>query len=153
MNFKTLSLIVIYVLLVCSCKGVKKSVASGVSDDIPKEEAPQQTEIVVQEIPKEEPPQVEIPVRTESVKPIDPNEKNLYAFYVIIGSFSIVDNARRQNAELIRKGFSPTILENENGLFRISVGGYNVENEARAKIAEIRANYREHRDVWLLIRK
>jgi len=152
MKFKTLSFIVICALLVFSCKGAKKTVAVS-SDDLLAEEPPQ-TEIIVKEEVSEEPPsQTDVTVRSESVKPIDQNDKTLYAFYVIIGSFSIVDNARRYNADLIRKGFSPSILENENGLYRISVGGYNQENAARAKIAEIRANYKEHRDVWLLVRK
>ena len=152
MKFKTLSLIVIIALLVFSCKGVKKTVAIS-TDDIPAEEPPQ-TEVLVQEVQEEAPPQVDIRVRSESVKPIaDQNDKTLYAFYVIIGSFNNVDNARRFNAELIGKGFSPSILENENSRFRISVGGYNEENAARAKIAEIRTNYKEHKDVWLLIRK
>jgi cell division protein FtsN len=77
----------------------------------------------------------------------------MYRFYVIIGSFREIDNARRQNIELTRKGFTPSILEGENGLYRISVGGYNDEGAARARIADIRAFYAEHRDVWLLIRR
>jgi len=152
MKFKTLFLVVICVLFVFSCKGVKKTVAVS-SDDIPVQEPPQM-EVVVQEVIEEEPPsQTDVTVRSESVKPVDQNDKTLYRFYVIIGSFRNVDNARRFNADLIGKGFSPSILENEEGLFRISVGGYNAENAARAKIAEIRAKYREHRDVWLLVRK
>ena len=152
MKFKTLFLVVICVLFVFSCKGVKKTVAVS-SDDIPVQEPPQM-EVVVQEVIEEEPPsQTDVTVRSESVKPVDQNDKTLYRFYVIIGSFRNVDNARRFNADLIGKGFSPSILENEEGLFRISVGGYNAENAARAKIAEIRAKYSEHRDVWLLVRK
>jgi cell division protein FtsN len=78
----------------------------------------------------------------------------MYRYYVIIGSFRNLEGARRYNIDLVKKGFTPEILENENGLFRISVGGYDEENAARAKIAGIRAAYEEeHRDVWLLIRK
>jgi len=152
MKFKTLFLIVICVLLVLSCKGLKKTVAVS-SDDIPVEEPTKTEVLVVQEVSEEPLSQTDVTVRSESVKPVDKNDKTLYAFYVIIGSFRSVDNARQFNTDLVRKGFSPSILENENGLYRISVGGYNVESAARAKIAEIRANYREHRDVWLLVRK
>jgi len=77
----------------------------------------------------------------------------MYEFYVIIGSFRSIENARQYNVDLVRKGFTPTILESENGLFRISAGGYNDENAARARIAAIRATYEEHTDVWLLVRK
>ena len=95
----------------------------------------------------------EITVRTESVRPVDPSERAIYGFYVIIGSFRSVENAQQYNVDLVRKGFTPTILESENGLFRISVGGYNDESAARARIAGIRANYAEYGDVWLLVRK
>jgi len=77
----------------------------------------------------------------------------MYRFYVIIGSFRSIENARRDCTSLVNEGFAPVILENENGLFRISVGGYDEENAARAKIAGIRAAYENHSDVWLLIRK
>ena len=95
----------------------------------------------------------DVTVRTESVKQIEPTDKNLYRFYVIIGSFRNLDNARQYRTEMSKKGFSPEILENENGLYRISVGGYNEENAARNRIAGIRNAYREHEDVWLLVRK
>jgi len=78
----------------------------------------------------------------------------MYRYYVIIGSFSILDNARKYTAEMAKKGFTPEILESETGLFRISTGGYNEESAARARIAGIRTAYKEeHSDVWLLIRK
>ena len=96
----------------------------------------------------------DVTVRTENVKPVDYSETEmLYGFYVIIGSFREIANARQQNIDLAAKGFSPVILVSENGLFRISVGGYNNENAARSQIARIRAEHAEHRDVWLLVRK
>jgi len=102
----------------------------------------------------EENSQTEITVRTESVKPVDQTDKTMYRYYVIIGSFRVLDNARRQTAEIAKKGFTPEILENETGLYRISVGGYDEESAARSKIAGIRTMYREeHSDVWLLVRK
>ena len=91
--------------------------------------------------------------RVESVRQVDSSERTMYRFYVIIGSFRSIDNARQYNVDLVRKGFNPVILENEEGLFRISVGGYDDERAARTRIADIRASYAEHRDVWLLIRR
>ena len=95
-----------------------------------------------------------ITVRTESVSLVDGSDvETMYGFYVIIGSFREISNARQYNTELAAKGFSPVILASEHGLFRVSVGGHNQENAARRQIAEIRANHEEHEDVWLLVRK
>ena len=135
MNSRTFFIITICALLVCSCKSTKNTTRSSSS------------------YLTEQNSRTEITIRTESVKPIDASERTMYEFYVIIGSFRSIENARQYNVDLVRKGFTPTILESENGLFRISAGGYNDENAARARIAAIRATYEEHTDVWLLVRK
>ena len=95
-----------------------------------------------------------ITVRTESVSLVDrPALETMFRFYVIIGSFREIANARQYKDELENKGFTPVVLASELGLFRVSVGGFDVENSARVQIAEIRANHEEHSDVWLLVRK
>ena len=95
-----------------------------------------------------------ITVRTESVTLADRGDiETMFAFYVIIGSFREIVNARQYSEELTSKGFSPVILVSELGLFRVSVGGYDQENLARQQITQIRANHEEHADVWLLVRK
>ena len=137
MNIKTFIFMVVCTLLVSSCKSAKKTAQS---------DSPYLTEETVST-------GTEITVRTESVKPVDQSNSPMYKFYVIIGSFRNIAGARQTKAELEKKGFTPMILENENGLFRISVGEYNDEKAARAKIAGIRATYKEHNDVWLLVRK
>ena len=134
MKIKTFSFIIVCALLLCSCKSAKKS---------------QSTSPYL----KEENSKTEITVRTEKVKPIDQSDKTMHRFYVIIGSFKNIENARQYKTDLMQEGFTPVILENENGLFRVSVGGYDEENAARLKIAGIRAAYEDHQDVWLLIRK
>ena len=132
MKIKTFSIIIVCVLLICSCKSTKKAAQSS---------SPYLTE---------QNSGTEVTVRTESVRPVD-RSGVIYEFYVIIGSFRSIENARQYNIDLVRKGFTPVILESESGLFRISVGGYNNENAARARIANIRAEHNEHRDVWLLV--
>jgi len=122
-------------LLVCSCKSTKPTTPSS---------SPYMTE---------ENSKTEITVRTESVKLVDPSEKTMYRYYVIIGSFKKIEGARTWKADMAKKGFMPEILESESGYFRVSVGGYNDEGAARSKIAGIRAAYKEHSDVWLLVRK
>ncbi len=135
MKIKAIYLLVICVMLICSCSNTKKTTKSS---------SPYLTE---------ENSKTEITVRTEKVKPIDQTDNTMYKFYVIIGSFQNIANARQYKSDLVKEGFTPVILENENGLFRISVGAYNDENAARSKIAGVRAAYPDHSDVWLLIRK
>ena len=143
MKIKSLFFIIVCIILMDSCKSAKKTVQS---DSPYLTEATPVTEISVSS-------GAPITVRTEAVKPIDETDRTVYGYYVIIGSFRNLSGARQEKVDLEKKGFTPVILENENGLFRISVGGYNEENVARAKIAGIRAVYEEHRDVWLLVRK
>jgi len=132
MKIRTFSFMIACVLLICSCKSTKNTA----------------TPAIVPELNSK----TEVTVRTESVKPIDSSERP-FGYYVIIGSFRNIAGARQYSADMANKGFAPVILENEEGLYRISVGGYDEENAARARIAGIRAAYEEHRDVWLLVRK
>lgn len=73
-------------------------------------------------------------------------------YYVIIGSFKKLNNAQAACDVSVRQGFLPSIMENDEGLYRVSV--YNgTEKSARRKVAEIRNKYAEYADVWLLIMK
>ena len=94
----------------------------------------------------------EVTVREEKVKVIDADDV-VFGYYVIIGSFKVVENARKFRGDVVKEGFSAVILENESGLYRVSVGSFNDEQAARNKILQIRKNYEKYSDVWLLIRK
>ena len=74
-------------------------------------------------------------------------------FFVIIGSFREKDNADRYTAEMRLKGFNPVILLSETGFHRVSVDSYLLEADARRRILQIRSDFPEHEDTWLLIRK
>ncbi len=74
-------------------------------------------------------------------------------FFVILGSFSVLENAKRLKETLITENFHPVILQNESGMYRVCGNSYAVESEARAKIAEVRGKYSNYSDVWLLIKK
>jgi len=74
-------------------------------------------------------------------------------FYVIIGSFSIYDNAQKFKKQLMSEDFFPGILVNEKGLYRVSVNSYDDETIARNRISEIRQKFVKYSDVWLLIKK
>ncbi len=134
----TLFFFIILAVMVGSCKSTKKTTSKSTSPYLT-EEINSKTEVTVRE---------------EKVKHVDqPGNTPVYRYYVIIGSFKVVDNARQAKTELTGEGFTPVILENENGLFRISVGAYNDESAARSQIAKIRAGSDKHDDVWLLVRK
>lgn len=75
------------------------------------------------------------------------------AFFVIIGSFRNKGNADRYSQTLKNKGFDPVILLSEAGLHRVSVDSFKEENDARDRILQIRSQYKEHEDTWLLVRK
>lgn len=74
-------------------------------------------------------------------------------YFVIMGSFSILENAKRLKETLITENFMPLIVMNENGMYRVCGNSYVEESAARARIAEVRGLYPKYSDIWLLIRK
>jgi cell division protein FtsN len=74
-------------------------------------------------------------------------------FYVILGSFSVYENAQNFKKQLMQENFQPGILVNENGLYRVSVNSFDDETMARSRVTEIRQKYTKYSDVWLLIKK
>ncbi len=74
-------------------------------------------------------------------------------FYVILGSFSVYENAQNFKNQLMQEDFYPGILVNENGLYRVSVNSFDDETAARSRVAEIRQKFTKYSDVWLLIKK
>jgi len=114
------------------------------------------SEVVVKEQPsrvavkQEAAPEPAIVVRQEKVTPVEHNGPG-YDYYIIIGSFKVLDNARRFKNDLIQEGFTPMMLESEHGFYRVSVASYNDEFEARNRLGAIRRQYSKYSDVWLLI--
>jgi cell division septation protein DedD len=74
-------------------------------------------------------------------------------YFVILGSFSVLENAKRLKETLKSEGFNPVILMNESGMYRVCGNNYSDESSARAKIAEVREKYSKYSDIWLLIKK
>ncbi len=94
-------------------------------------------------------------VKEEKVKVVESkaatDESNRY--HIIIGSFKQLTNARQQSQDAISKGFYPSIMENEEGMYRVAVFSSGTESSARKKIAELRKKYSEYVGMWLLIEK
>ncbi len=78
------------------------------------------------------------------------NESN--NFFVILGSFSELNNAKNYRETLLNKGFTPIILHSETGYYRVCVNSYQNEFEARNRVAQVRKTYPEYADAWLLIK-
>ncbi|MFN2394093.1 MAG: SPOR domain-containing protein [Bacteroidales bacterium] len=83
----------------------------------------------------------------------DESAHDARGFFVIIGSFREKANADRYTEEMKLKGFDPVILLSETGFHRVSVNSYLLEADARRRILQIRSDFPEHEDTWLLIRK
>jgi cell division protein FtsN len=79
------------------------------------------------------------------------NESN--SFFVIIGSFSQLDNAKNYRETLLGEGFTPIILHSETGYYRVCVNSYKIEQEARSRIAQVRQAFPKYSDIWLLVKE
>ena len=79
------------------------------------------------------------------------NETN--SFFIIIGSFSQLDNAKNYRETLLSEGFTPIILHSETGYYRVCINSYKIEQEARSRIAQVRQAFPKYSDVWLLVKE
>ncbi|MFW6043059.1 MAG: SPOR domain-containing protein [Marinilabiliaceae bacterium] len=151
--FRIILSLLIAGMMLASCGSLRKG--STKMDESPYADGAKDDGIEVQDEEDPEEDQEEIVVREEKVRSVDIEEEDetIFRYYVIIGSFRFYDNATTYKEDLKEEGFVPVVLENENGLFRISVAAYDEEKPARKNIASIRRNYPQYSDVWLLIRK
>lgn len=97
-----------------------------------------------------------IAVRKEQVtftQQADKSQNESNSYFVIIGSFSQLDNAKNYRQTLLNEGFTPIILHSETGYYRVCVNSYNSENEARTRIGQVRQGFPKYSDVWLLIKE
>lgn len=79
------------------------------------------------------------------------HEPNRY--FVIVGSFRNPENAHRYTQTLKEQGFTPVMLLSETGFTRVSVNSYTNEASARARVLQVREDYPQYYDTWLLIRE
>jgi len=146
---KILILLLIISTSMVSCKTAKKA-SSFQPDD------KNQTEAVASEnATNEGSDEGSIVMKTEEVTLADGEDQSMagYGYYVIIGGFSVYENAKKFKNELISKGFTPVMLKAANGYTRVAVGETNSEPEARKQVLNIRQKFPEHNDVWLLRNK
>lgn len=141
--------IYLIVFLVCSsflisCGGMHKS-------RIPFTPQPtmnEKTQITPDTINTKDPPIVEVKEKLVEVKniPVDP-----HVYFVIIGSFRNLNNAKNYQEQIISDGFTSVLLQNEAGLYRVSVKSTDDISLARTEIRRIRSQFKKYEDTWLLI--
>jgi cell division protein FtsN len=160
MNKITL-LLVVFVLAFSACKTSKQPAQSEYTTDntastkvftVPGSEETTEVEKPAQPVMDEKP----IAIRKEQVSFTDQqdkmqNEGNTY--FVIIGSFSQLENAKNYRTTLLDEGFTPIILHSETGYYRVCVNSFKNETEARSRVAQIRQAFEKYSDVWLLIKE
>ena len=71
-------------------------------------------------------------------------------YFVILGSFRILSNAKKFQKQIQDDGFESRLLQNEQGLFRVSVFSFEDIDQARNKVYSIRRDFPKYNDVWLL---
>jgi len=133
-------------MLYFSCAGTNKQLSEGSNPGT------QNMEPVVQK-KTETAPEAEIREVEEKLVPIDEKLPDPHSYFVIIGSFRVPENAKKQQDQISKKGFRSEILKNEAGLFRVSVMSTNEIRIAREEIRRIRRDFSEYSDTWLLIQK
>lgn len=104
-----------------------------------------------EEVVPEDPPTPTEVIEPEITEPvIELDDKD---YFVILGSFQYRGNAERFLMQLQQQGFKPIILRSEAGMFRVSVNAYYNQEDARARVIQIRKAYPEYHDAWMLIRQ
>lgn len=97
-----------------------------------------------------------VSLRKESVtftEAADKTENEANTYFVILGSFGQLDNAKTFREELLNEGFAPIILHSETGFYRMCVNSYKSEMDARSRVTEIRQAFPKYADLWLLIKQ
>lgn len=147
---------IIAVFAVSACKTAKQPAQSEYTSD----PAVQPKVFTVPETAKPEVKEVAdakpIAIRKEQVtftQPDDRTDNESNTYFVIIGSFGQLDNAKNYRETLLDEGFTPIILHSETGYYRVCVNSFKSENEARSRVTQLRQAFPKYSDVWLLIKE
>lgn len=61
-----------------------------------------------------------------------------------------MDNANVLCDKAVEQGYLPSVMENADGLYRVSIYTVDDENTARAKVVDILKAHPEYTGMWLL---
>lgn len=70
-------------------------------------------------------------------------------FYIIVGSFSMKENANKYKNELKAQNYDASVISGDH--FRVAIGGYNTADNLIAKYNSIKSKYGNN--VWILINR
>ena len=71
----------------------------------------------------------------------------VYAYHVVVGSFSSRANANNLSIELNKQGIKATVARNQNGLYRVFY--YSTDNEPAVRLVLAKAR-KKYPDAWML---
>ena len=71
----------------------------------------------------------------------------VYAYHVVVGSFSSRVNANNLSIELNKSGIKATVARNQNGLYRVFY--YSTDNEPAVRLVLAKAR-KKYPDAWML---
>ncbi len=92
-----------------------------------------------------------IVVREEAVKIVEKRGESTGTYHIIIGSFKVLENAQKLCHEVVEEGYLPSIMENDEGLYRVAI--YTGDEEAaRRKLTELK-DENKYEGIWLLREK
>ncbi|CCZ08138.1 DUF5723 family protein [uncultured Culturomica sp.] len=132
---------------------------------VKEEEIPAET--VVVPVKKPEPEVKKDTVQLDTTPKVEPRPEMLVApereetmlgvgetgkpYHVILGSFKSKLRAERLQGRLVKQGFKEAkIMQNEQGMYRVSAVAFSQREEAWAKVFEIREKYVQFFDAWAL---
>ena len=91
------------------------------------------------------------PLREEALTLVEAQQPEATGqYHIIIGSFKVLENAQALATQAIEEHFLPSIMENDEGLYRVAIYTCQDEQTVRSKIAELRQSLPQYRDMWLL---
>ena len=115
----------------------------------------------VEEVKQDTVKQVVDTVKAEVAKPVETEKivessdkyttedgaEVVYAYHVVVGSFSSRANANNLSIELNKSGIKATVARNQNGLYRVFY--YSTDNEPAVRIVLAKAR-KKYPDAWML---
>ena len=140
------ALVISFSLILISCGGVNKTRQKSVPDP----SSPEKIQTSQEPVSVEETPIVEVEEKIVEVNNPIVNTDN---YFVIIGSFRNPGNAEKFREQITKDGFTSILLQNDAGLYRVSVKSTEDLPTARKEILRIRTQFNKYNDTWLLIRK
>lgn len=109
-----------------------------------KEQVAQEAENVQQKVA------ASVAVREEAATVLSSKSSTSGQYHVIVGSFKSMDNANVLCDKAVEQGYLPSVMENADGLYRVSIYTVDDENTARAKVVDILKAHPEYTGMWLL---